>query len=77
MTFNPDPSKQAKEVIFSCKLQKSTYPTLSFNSNTVTQSVSQKYFGMFLDTKPDFQARLKNLLNKVNKTIGLLCKRVT
>ena len=36
ISFNPDPIKQAQEVIFSCKLQKSTHPTLSFNNNTVT-----------------------------------------
>ena len=40
MNFNPEPIKQAQEVIFSRKLQKSTHPTLSFNNNTVTQSVS-------------------------------------
>ena len=74
MSFNPDPSKQAQEVVFSCKLQKSTHPTLSFNNNTVTQSVTQRHLGMFLDTKLDFQGHLKSIFNKVNKTIGLLRK---
>ena len=74
MSFNPDPSKQAQEVIFSCKLHKSTHPTLSFNNNTVTQSVTQRHLGMFLDTKLDFQGHLKSIFNKVNKTIGLLRK---
>ena len=74
MSFNPDPSKQAQEVIFSRKLQKSTHPTLSFNNNTVTQSVTQKHLGMFLDTKLDFQGHLKSIFNKVNETIGLLRK---
>ena len=74
MSFNPDPSKQAQEVIFSRKLQKSTHPMLSFNNNTVTQSVTQKHLGMFLDTKLDFQGHLKNIFNKVNKTIALLRK---
>ena len=32
----------SKQVIFSRQLQKSTHPTLSFNDNTVTQSVNQK-----------------------------------
>ena len=50
MNFNPDPSKEAQEVIFSRKLQKSTHPMLSFNNNTVTQSVTQKHLGMLLDT---------------------------
>ena len=74
MNFNPDPSKQAQEFIFSRKLQKSTHPSLSFNNNTVTQSVTQKHLGMFLDTKIDFQEHLKSIFNKVNKAIGLLCK---
>ena len=74
MSLNPDPSNQAQEVIFSRKLQKSSYPTLSFNNNTVTQSVTQKHLGMLLDTKLDFQGHLKIILNKANKTIGLLRK---
>ena len=74
MSFNPDPSKQAQEVIFSRKLQKSTHPTLSFNKNAVTQSVTQKHLGMLFDTKLEFQGHLKSIINKINKTIGLLCK---
>ena len=74
MSFNPDPSKQTQEVIFSCKLQKSTHPTLNFNKNTGTQSVTQMHLGMLLDTNLDFQGHLKSKLNKVNKTIGLLRK---
>ena len=70
MSFNPDPSKQAEEVIFSSKFQKSTYPPLSFNKNTVTQ----KHLRMFLDTMLDLQGHLNNILNKVNKTIVLLRK---
>ena len=73
-SFNPDPRKQAQEVIFSRKLQTSTHPTLSFNNNAVTQSVTQKHLGMFLDTRLDFQGHLKSIFNKVNKTIGLLRK---
>ena len=74
MNFNPDPSKQAQEVIFFRKFQNSTHPTLNFNNNTVTESVPQKHLGMFLDTKLDFQGHLKSIFNKVNKTIGLLRK---
>ena len=74
MNFNPDPSKQAQEVIFFRKFQNSAHPTLNFNNNTVTESVPQKHLGMFLDTKLDFQGHLKSIFNKVNKTIGLLRK---
>ena len=74
MNFCPDPSKQAQEVIFSRKLQKSTHPTLNFNKYTVTQSVTQKHIGMLLDTKMDFQGHLKSVLNTVNKTVWFLRK---
>ena len=72
MSFNPDPSKQAQEVIFSRKLQKSVYPSLHFNNIAVAQSTTQKHLGMLLDVKLDFQEHLKNIYSKVNKTIGLL-----
>ena len=32
MSFNPDPSKKAQAVIFSCKLKKSVCPPLHFNN---------------------------------------------
>ena len=74
MSFNPDSSKQAQEVIFSRKLQISIYPPLHFNNIAVTQSVTQKHLGILLDVQLDFQGHLKNIYSKVNKTIGLLRK---
>ena len=74
MSFNPDPSKQAQEVIFSRKFQKLVYSPLHFNNIAVTQSTNQKHLGMSLDVKLDFQEHLKNIYSKVNKTIGLLRK---
>ena len=40
----------------------------------MTQSLTQKYLGIFLDTKLDFQERLKSIISTINKTIGLLRK---
>ena len=74
MSFNPDRSKQAQDVIFSRKLQKSVYPPLHFNNITVTQLATQKHLGMLLDAQLDFQGHLKNIYSKVNKTMGLLPK---
>ena len=74
MSFNPDPSKQVQEVIFSRKLQKLIYPPLHFNNIAVTQSTTQKHLGILLDVQLDFQGHLKNIYSKVNKTIGLLRK---
>ena len=69
MIFNPDPNKQAQEVLFSRKIHKSSLPSLIFNNNIVTQSSTHS--GMVLDTKLHFQKHLKSIFSKVNKTIGL------
>ena len=74
MSFNPDTSKQAQEVIFSCKIQKTCHPSIYFNNKLVKQVPSQKHLGLILDNKLNFQEHLKNVLNKVAKTIGLLRK---
>ena len=74
MRFNPDPKKQAQEVIFSRRINKIDHPSLYFNENLVKSSSTQKHLGMILDTKLDFSLHLKNVQNKVNKTIGLLRK---
>ena len=71
MGFNPDPSKQAQEVVFSRKIQKTCHPSIYFNNKSVKQVPSQKHLGLILDNKLNFQEHLKNMLNKVNKTIEL------
>ena len=73
MSFNPNPSKQALEIIFSRKTKKEYDPPLAFYSNS-TESNSQKYLGVALDNCFSFEDHLKMTLNKVNKTIGLLRK---
>ena len=47
---------------------------LMFNGPSVIQSEIQKHLGMFLDSKLHFKEHIQNVLNKVSKTIGLLCK---
>ena len=74
INFNPDPFKQAQEVIFSRKITKTNQPTSIFNDNPVHQVALQKYLGMFLDCKLNFEEYLKTIVNKINKTTGLLCK---
>ena len=74
MRFKPDLKKQAQEVIFSRKTNKIDHPPLYFNQNLVKSSSTHKHLGMVLDTKLDFSFHLKNVQNKVNKTIGFLCK---
>ena len=74
MTFNPDHSKQAQEIIFSRKLKKATHPPLLSNNNDISQVNFQTHLGVILDVKLTFEEHLKNVFNKTNKTIGLLKK---
>ena len=74
MRFNPDPKKQAQELILSRKINKINHLPLYFNENLLKSSSTQKHLRMILDTKLDFSLHLKNVQNKVNKTIGFLCK---
>ena len=46
MSFNPDPKKQAQEVIFSQKSKATSHPPLVFNNNNVMQAASHKHLGI-------------------------------
>ena len=74
MSFNPDISKQAHEVIFSRKKATSFRPSLNFNNIPVAQSISQKHLGLILDRKLNFEEHLSKVFSKINKTIGVIRK---
>ena len=74
MSFNSDTSKQAQEVIFSRKTKKRIPSSLAFNNNNVPETNSQNHLGVVLDNRLSFEDHLKMILNKVNKTLGLLRK---
>ena len=63
MSFNPDASKQAQEVIFSRKNNKPHHPTLHFNQSEVKQTDSQKHLGVILDKKLNFNQHLKVVID--------------
>ena len=74
MSFNPDPSKQVKEVIFSRKANQEYHLTLIFDINNVSETNSRKHLGVVLDNRLSFEDHLKIILNKVKRTMGLLLK---
>ena len=69
MNFKPDPSKQAKEVIFSKKRHNSNHDSIYLNHNSVQQGHFQKHLGMHLDTKLNFQEYLNNSMSKADKSV--------
>ena len=74
MNFNPDPSKQAQELLFSRKTSSKPYPSLNFNDNPVHQVQLQKHLGLFLDPKLSFDEHIQCILIKTRKIIGLIRK---
>ena len=57
MSFNPGPSKQAREAIFSKKVNKDSQHALlsrhrlTFNNNIVYPVTSQRHLGIILDNR--------------------------
>ena len=70
MRFNPDPSNQAQEVIFSRKLKNVSHPSLLSNNANVSSCKSQKHLGILLDAKLTFEEHY------TKRTIGLLRKLI-
>ena len=68
MSFNPDPNKQAQEVIFSKKLKIICHPTIHFSNNNVSQASSQNHLGLTLDNRLTFDKHLTSVSNKISKT---------
>ena len=54
MSFNPDPTKMAHEVLFSRKKSKVIHPSLIFNGKDVRRSESHKHIGLVFDPKFNF-----------------------
>ena len=72
MSFNPDVSKQAQEVIFSKKIQKLFHPTVLFNNIPVQCSTVQKHLGVYLDEKLNFNTHITEKIGKASKGIGVI-----
>ena len=51
LEFNPDPTKQATEVLFTCKKASPVHPPLMFNGSVVATAKEQKHLGLILDHK--------------------------
>ena len=46
LEFNPDPTKQATDVLFSCKKSSPTHPQIMFNGTIVAKMNDQKHLGL-------------------------------
>ena len=74
MIFNPDITKQAKEVIFSRRNKKIDHPKVFFNEVPVAYTPCQNHLGICLDEKSNFQTHIKEKIAKARKGIGIIHK---
>ena len=67
MSFNPDITKQAQEIIFSRKKNNTSHPSLYFNNTPIQRKSVQKRLVLFLDEKLSF---LEHIDVKIKKATG-------
>ena len=72
MSFNPDPTKPAEEILFSQKRKPVSHPPLFFNGIEVKRVTEHKHLGLILDPKLNFAAHFKEKSAKAKKGIGLI-----
>ena len=72
MEFNSDPTKQATEVLISCKKASLNHPHLIFNGTSVVKVNEQKHLGLILQPGLSFEKHLNEKIIKAEKIIGVL-----
>ena len=72
MSFNPNPQKQAVELIFSRKKNEIDHHVVLFNDTPVKKVIEHKHLGIVLDAKLSFYAHIKAAISETRKGIGML-----
>ena len=72
MSFNPDPQKQAVELIFSTKRIEMNHPEVCFDNIPVMKVDEHKHLGIILDSKLFLSTHIKAAVSKARKGVGLL-----
>ena len=72
MSFNPDPTKPAEEILFSHKRSSPVHPPLFFNGVEVKRVTEHKHLGLILDPKLKFAAHINEKSAKARKGIGMI-----
>ena len=71
MVFNPDPTKQAQEVLFSRKSHSPKRTDLYFNNLIVEKVKTQKHLVHKLNERLSFRKHLKDKFATINKGIRM------
>ena len=72
LEFNPDPTKQATEVLFSCKKSSPSHTQIMFNGTIVAKMNDQKHLGLSLNSSLSFKKHVNGKIIKAKKNLGLI-----
>jgi len=72
LEFNPDPRKQATEVLFSCKKPPDKHPDIFFNGTVVAKLKKHKHLGILLESNLSFSKHIAEKIKKANKQLGII-----
>ena len=72
MEFNPDPIKQATEVLFSCKKNRPNHLQLIFNGTAVVNVNEQKHLGLILEPGLSFEKNLSKKIIMAKRNVEIL-----
>ena len=72
MEFNPDITKQATELIFSCKKASPLHPPLIFNDTDVRKVDEHKHLGLVLDSRLSFRKHLTEKIKMAKMNLGII-----
>ena len=72
MAFNPDPTKQATEMLFSCKRNNVNHPPLFFNGFPVERVSEHKHLGLTAEPSLTLKKHIPEKISKAKKNTGLI-----
>ena len=71
MSFNPEPIKQAVQVVFTRKSKQIDHPKIYFNDIEVKTVNDHKHLGLILDSKLSFISHINEKISKAHKGLGI------
>ena len=72
LEFNPGPTKQSTEVLFSCKKSSPHHPLIMFNGTVVAKMIEQNHLGLILDSNLSFRKHINEKIIKAKKNLGII-----
>ena len=72
MSFNPDPTKQAVQIVFTHKKNPGVHPKIYFNNIEVKSVNEHKHLGLILDAKLTFAFHINEKVKRATKGLGII-----